>query len=705
MLMGTPGGYVSSEYRLRFSGARAAAIRRAGGGTVRIRLRSSVGAGSGALSPRAYRASTTVRRLAPAGRWRRSMPAAPAPRCERQRFSVTHSRTARLVVRCANASTVSLAEKNDNVTSQRSSMGRLIVEYRAPARGTDRIMVKAASASGSVTVENPVTMREPLLRAIGDSITAGYAFFGDGSPMYITQLLDCTPDGLDNDRCSSNSSNGVGSKAPLSFLPDYGLANQVAYPAQLAQGLGLTDKGQFENLAISGATPSDFDKGGKYSQYTSQVASDNPDIAVMMLGGNPLLHEFIFGSAYHCEFTLSDSAFKSCVDAAIAAADLPEHFAGIFDALLQAPATTVIVPNYPFGLPASAFFGIDRVEYVLGAFQAAVKGAVTGYQAKTGTSRVVYMDAPSATLGLPPGSTTCPSISRSSKVDGASDQSTVTQVKLGLLHPFTFCPGADQWFVSSETGAHLSRFGHMQYAMALSKLIRLDNLIPEDVVVAPANTEPPAIYGELKVGSTVGVTDGLWQNVPTGFSYSWQRCATSDAASCTAIDGQTSDSYSVQQADDGKYLRATVTATNAAGSTAASSGPAAVPGPSPTPMPMPDPNPGPAPEPTPSNQFTSTPPKAEVFRSKILLTTEVSVPDMGVVSVVARSRVDGRLSTRCDVDRVARQQTKLTVTCRMGSRTRERLRRSALRLDLRTGFSPVGGTPNSRSTTLVIPRR
>jgi hypothetical protein len=56
------------------------------------------------------------------------------------------------------------------------------------------------------------------------------------------------------------------------------------------------------------------------------------------------------------------------------------------------------------------------------------------------------------------------------------------------------------------------------------------------------------------VGQTLGVSAGAWTNSPTSYSYKWERCSTTSArppttASCSAISGATSSTYTVQSAD------------------------------------------------------------------------------------------------------------------------------------------------------------
>ena len=92
----------------------------------------------------------------------------------------------------------------------------------------------------------------------------------------------------------------------------------------------------------------------------------------------------------------------------------------------------------------------------------------------------------------------------------------------------------------------------------------------------PTNSALPAISGAATVGSTLTASNGTWGGTaPITYAYSWGRCNSSGAA-CAAIGGATVHTYTVVSADVGHTLRATVTATNAAGSGQATSGATAV---------------------------------------------------------------------------------------------------------------------------------
>ncbi len=87
---------------------------------------------------------------------------------------------------------------------------------------------------------------------------------------------------------------------------------------------------------------------------------------------------------------------------------------------------------------------------------------------------------------------------------------------------------------------------------------------------APTSTAAPSISGSFQVGSTLTASQGSWSGNPTSYAYAWSRCdATGD--SCARIDGATSATYTLTDADAGAALRISVTATNASGSTVVTS--------------------------------------------------------------------------------------------------------------------------------------
>jgi hypothetical protein len=68
---------------------------------------------------------------------------------------------------------------------------------------------------------------------------------------------------------------------------------------------------------------------------------------------------------------------------------------------------------------------------------------------------------------------------------------------------------------------------------------------------------------------------GTWTGSPTSYRYEWLRCDT-NGVNCSAIAGATAQTYSLTTADIASRIRFRVTASNAAGSSVATSEPASV---------------------------------------------------------------------------------------------------------------------------------
>jgi hypothetical protein len=89
-------------------------------------------------------------------------------------------------------------------------------------------------------------------------------------------------------------------------------------------------------------------------------------------------------------------------------------------------------------------------------------------------------------------------------------------------------------------------------------------------VQAPVNTALPSISGAAQQGQALTAGKGTWSGSPTSYGYQWEDCNTS-GATCANIAGATSTSYTLTSNDVGDTVRVIVTATNAGGSTPATS--------------------------------------------------------------------------------------------------------------------------------------
>jgi hypothetical protein len=91
----------------------------------------------------------------------------------------------------------------------------------------------------------------------------------------------------------------------------------------------------------------------------------------------------------------------------------------------------------------------------------------------------------------------------------------------------------------------------------------------------PANTVRPSVAGTARVGEELTASNGTWTGGVRSFAYQWQRCS-SGGAGCTDVSGATGRTYGVRSADVGDLLQVVVTATNASGTTTATSAPTSV---------------------------------------------------------------------------------------------------------------------------------
>lgn len=84
--------------------------------------------------------------------------------------------------------------------------------------------------------------------------------------------------------------------------------------------------------------------------------------------------------------------------------------------------------------------------------------------------------------------------------------------------------------------------------------------------IAPVNTALPTISGTTTVGDTLTAANGTWGTggAAVAFTYQWLR----DGA---AIAGATADTYVLQAADQTHLISVTVTGTNTAGASSATS--------------------------------------------------------------------------------------------------------------------------------------
>jgi streptogramin lyase len=183
-----------------------------------------------------------------------------------------------------------------------------------------------------------------------------------------------------------------------------------------------------------------------------------------------------------------------------------------------------------------------------------------------------------------PGSSTCGGSTHTSGIayEAATDRVWFDNSLTAQVGSFTPSTGTFDMTTLSDCNAHphdglsLDSAGNVwlseEFANALGELSQVGaahSVISSGPAAAlpPANISTPRIRGTPRQAETLTALRGLWTNAPISFSYRWQRCR----PKCSNIRHATSSSFRLTARDIDAKVRVIVTATNAAGSSRASS--------------------------------------------------------------------------------------------------------------------------------------
>jgi lysophospholipase L1-like esterase len=365
--------------------------------------------------------------------------------------------------------------------------GRLV--YRAPRkqRGAVSLVLRGrpaagrpgtSSAAGSsrageeAGVAAPVALTvgsgpAPAVRAIGDSVTAGFGYYGDGASMPLLSLYECRPGAPYNDACSSNSEVTSAGGSIFEYAPDYGLANNISWAAQWANEYGVTN---YENLAVSGSEPKDWAPGGVLYGTTQEVEAENPDYILITIGANPLLSEMLFGAENMGCAIYADvfGEYAKCIEKAFAGVQLQAHLKQLYSELVTKTKATIYLMEYPLTVPSSAL-AYDATQ--IAEMGQLLNREITKVAAEVSPARLHPVAPPHFNVGISvepvyPSHYTCGYFEY--PVDGPSVQTEATQDELDVLHHLSFCPGpkpkGPNWVISGDTGIHPSATGYTQMA-------------------------------------------------------------------------------------------------------------------------------------------------------------------------------------------------------------------------------------------------
>ncbi|HKO37939.1 MAG TPA: SGNH/GDSL hydrolase family protein [Solirubrobacterales bacterium] len=358
--------------------------------------------------------------------------------------------------------------------------GRLIYRAARRFRGSEQVQLIGKQLRGGAngSAANPlvpgyvqVTVSAEsgvVVRALGDSVTAGFGYYSNGTPMAIGRLLGCRPAAKAfNDACSSNSLDFTSKEGKVEYAPDYGLANNVSWAAQWANSHGVTD---FKNFAISGSEPKNWAPEGEFHETTEQIEKEDPDYILMTMGANPLLSDVLFGvDDMGCAVEADVlGGYRECVERAFAEVELQEHLKSLYSDLVQNTDATIFLMRYHLSVPSTALaYSATQIAMMGKLLNREIEAVATAVNPK----RLQVVTPPHFNVGIDvspvfPSRFSCSRLGY--EVDGPSVQSTPTQDELEVLHPLSFCEGpagdGPPWVISGDTGIHPSAAGYAQMA-------------------------------------------------------------------------------------------------------------------------------------------------------------------------------------------------------------------------------------------------
>jgi lysophospholipase L1-like esterase len=359
-------------------------------------------------------------------------------------------------------------------------IGKGVLTYTAPKTpGTQTIGLDHATAVVKVT--NPWTaiagptataVPGPVVRAMGDSVTAGFGYYSDGKLMPLLSLYECKPVGqVLDDACSSNSTATKNGLKEVPYAPDYGLANNVSWAAQWANTYAVTN---YKNFAVSGSEPINWAPGGSLYATTQKIEGEDPDYILMTIGANPILANTLFGlGSMRCALE-SDlfGGYQKCVEESFEEVHLKAELKRLYTDLVQKTHATIYLMQYHLSIPSSALlYGVTQIAEMAKLMNETIAAAAGEVNAATKEARLHVISPPHFNVGVSlepvyPSSYTCSYFEY--KVDGPSVQSTPSQDELEVAHPLSFCEGpkggGEPWVISGDTGIHPSAAGYAQMA-------------------------------------------------------------------------------------------------------------------------------------------------------------------------------------------------------------------------------------------------
>jgi lysophospholipase L1-like esterase len=330
-------------------------------------------------------------------------------------------------------------------------------------------VVKVVQPWAALTpASDPAASSGPVVRAMGDSVTAGFGFYGNGSAMGLLELYECKPFGeILDDACSSNSTATATGLKEVPYVSDYGLSNNVSWAAQWANEYGVTN---YKNYAISGSEPINWAPGGSLYPTTQRIEAEDPDYILMTIGANPILADTLFGVGSNACALESDifGGYSECVTEAFESVHLRAELKRLYTDLVQKTNATIYLMQYHLSIPSSALaYSVTQIAEMA----KMMNETIASVASEVSPARLKVVAPPHFNVGVSlepvyPSSHTCSYFEYG--VDGPSVQATPTQDELEVSHPLSFCEGpqggGEPWVISADTGIHPSPAGYHQMA-------------------------------------------------------------------------------------------------------------------------------------------------------------------------------------------------------------------------------------------------
>jgi lysophospholipase L1-like esterase len=228
----------------------------------------------------------------------------------------------------------------------------------------------ASGAAAKVPVGQPF-----VVRAIGDSVTAGFGYCGlldpeckdgAGQPYSLSEQSVCRGGNYD-DRCSSNKGDYT------AHLPGTDGVPAISWVAQFAL---REDIPNFINYAVTGSRPDQWDDNTPHGFFNfttlmEDVLNAHPDLTLMTLGANPVLHEFYSNPRDIACVLLPLAQVRKCALRELEKVHSKEHLEHIYERLLSVPTNHVIVLGYHTPHPAFRQVVLGRtIEFYLPRYSA-----------------------------------------------------------------------------------------------------------------------------------------------------------------------------------------------------------------------------------------------------------------------------------------------------------------------------------------------